>query len=72
MFCMFDAVEVIIMARNPNRLFDFYSELRRIHMTYVPDWRFSQLMYNIFSTEDIFYLEENEVLKRIKKYFGEE
>lgn len=60
------------MSRDPNRLYDFYDELRRIHMEYVPDWRFGQLMYNIFGTEDIFYYEEDKALKRIKKYFGEE
>lgn len=60
------------MARNPNRLYNFYDELRRIHMTYTSDWRFGQFMYNIFGNEDIFYLEEEEILKRIKKYFGEE
>lgn len=58
--------------RNPNRLFKFYDELRRIHMTYVSDWRFGQFMYNIFGKEDIFYLEEEDVLKRVKNYFGEE
>ena len=60
------------MARNPNRLYNFYDELRRIHMTYVPDWRFSQMMFNIFGTEDIFYMEEDEVLKRVKNFFKEE
>ena len=60
------------MSRNPNRLYKFYDELRRIHMTYSPDLRFGQLMFAIFGAEDIFYLEEDEVLKRIKKYFKEE
>ena len=60
------------MARNPNRLYNFYGELTRIHMTYVPDWRFGQMMVNIFGTQDIFYLEEDDVLKRVKQYFGEE
>lgn len=57
--------------RNPNRLYGFYDELRRIHMQYVPDWRFAQLIMNVFGTTDIFYMEEDYVLKRIKKYFGE-
>ena len=60
------------MARDPNRLYNFYDELRRIHMTYVPDWRFGQMMNNIFGTADIFYLEERDVLKCVKAYFGEE
>ena len=58
--------------RNPNRLYKFYDELKRIHMTYVPDWRFSQMMYNIFGAKDIFYMEEDQVLNKIKEYFGEE
>lgn len=62
----------MITLRNPNRLYNFYDELRRIHMTYAPDLRFSQMMYIIFGTEDIFYFEEDKVLKRIKAYFGEE
>ena len=60
------------MARDPNRLYYFYEELKRIHMAYVPDWRFSQLISNIFGAEDIFYMEEDYVLTRIKQYFGEE
>lgn len=58
--------------RNSNRLYKFYDELRRIHITYASDLRFSQLICNIFGTQDIFYLEEEEVLKRVKQYFGEE
>ena len=57
--------------RDPNRLYNFYDELRRIHLTYVPDWRFGQMMNNIFYNEDIFYMEEDEVLKRVKEYFKE-
>lgn len=57
--------------RDPNRLYKFYNELTRIHHTYVPDWRFAQMIHNIFGHEDIFYLEENDVLKRIKAYFNE-
>ena len=58
--------------RDPNRLYNFYDELRRIHMTHVPDWRFGQMICNIFGTTDIFYLEEDAVLKKVKEYFGEE
>lgn len=60
------------MARDPIRLYKFYEELKRIHMTYVPDWRFGQLISNIFGSHDIFYLEEEDVLKHIKRYFEEE
>lgn len=57
--------------RDPNRLYGFYNKLQEIHMKYVPDWRFGQLLSNIFGDEDIFYLEEDELIKRIKDYFGE-
>ena len=58
--------------RNPNRLYDFYDEVRRIHMEYVPDWRFSQLVCNVFGSIDIFfYMEEDKALQQLKTYFGE-
>lgn len=57
--------------RDPNRLYNFYDELRRMHMTYAPDLRFAQLMINIFGMVDVYYKEEDEVLKRVKEYFGE-
>ena len=34
--------------RNPNRLDNFYFQLREIHKTQFPDWRFGQLMSNFF------------------------
>lgn len=58
--------------RDPNRLHKFYDELKRIHMEYVPDWRFGQMINNIFGTTDIFYMEEEDVLRKVKEYFGEE
>ena len=57
--------------RDPHRLNNFYNELCSIHKTYVPQWRFGQMLSNIFHNEDIFFLEEDEMLKRIKKYFEE-
>ena len=60
------------MARDPQRLKEFYDELERIHREHVSDWRFGQLMSNIFGNNDIFYLEEEDVLRNIKRYFCEE
>lgn len=60
------------MARDTNRLYEFYDEIRRIHMEHVSDWRFGQMMSNIFGDNDLFYLEEKDILKHIKRYFGEE
>ena len=55
--------------RNPDRLYVFYDQMREIHMRYAPDWRFAQMMYNIFGRTDIFYLEEEDVIERIRTYF---
>ena len=55
--------------RDPNRLYSFYDELRKLHMTYVPDWRFGQMIMNVFCTMDIFYMEDDEILRHIREYF---
>lgn len=64
--------------RDPNRLYKFYDELLRIHITYYPDWRFCQLVSNIeawLKTQkgiaDIFYIEETQFLKLMREYVGE-
>lgn len=56
--------------RDSNRLYKFYDTLREIHMKYVPDWRFGQLISNIERAYkgDIFYLEEDEMIKLIEGY----
>ena len=58
--------------RNPERLDIFYDKLKEIHKERFPDIRFGQLMVHIqnllVSTgKDWFYLEENELIERIKK-----
>ena len=65
--------------RDPNRLYKFYDEIRRIHMEHCPDWRFGQLVSNIESwiqhekgIADIFYIEEDGMMKLLKEYFHEE
>lgn len=59
--------------RDPNRLYDFYKELNRIHVEYFPDWRFGQLMVNFFDwfydkVGDPFFPEENEMIKLLREY----
>lgn len=56
--------------RDPNRLYNFYNELMKIHMEQAPDWRFGQFLYNIFAGTDPFYLEEDDFLNRVKSYFN--
>ena len=61
--------------RDTNRLYPFYNKLMEIHMTYFPDLRFGQLIMNIqeyhsrnHDGADIFYLEEDEMVKLLKDY----
>lgn len=59
--------------RNPNRLYEFYAELQRIHIEHFPDWRFGQFMINFLNAaeRDPFFLEEDECLYRLRKFAGE-
>ena len=63
--------------RNPNRLNNLYNELKNIHKTYIPDWRFGQFMINFINWYynkykiDIFYIEDNKILTYIKEYINE-
>ena len=62
--------------RDPNRLDNFYFQLREIHKTKFPDWRFGQLMSNflgcVYSQKNIdpFFPEENKMLEYLKEYAG--
>ena len=62
--------------RDPDRIDEFCGELARIWHG-VPDWRFGQLMYNVFAAYtsrtglDVFYLEDEKMLEFLKEYFNE-
>lgn len=63
--------------RNPDRLDEFYEELKKIHKEKVPDWRAGQLFMNVLgqmSSEgrDPFFPEEDEMIEYFRKYFGME
>lgn len=64
--------------RDPNRLDNFYNTMRKIHMETFPDWRFGQLMSNFFGwlysekKIDLFFPEEDEMLKYFKEFAGVE
>ena len=68
----------MINIRNPNRLYNFYNEVTRLHMTHFPDWRTGQLWLNFLSwlqnekKIDPFFSEESEMLTYLKEYCGEE
>ena len=63
--------------RDPNRLYNFYNEVTRLHMTYIPDWRVGQFWLNFLSwlstekNNDPFFPEESQMLTYLREYFGE-
>lgn len=56
--------------RDIKRLDNFYNELKQIHKTYFPDWRFGQLISNFLSyiSKDCFYWEEDRFIEELNKY----
>lgn len=64
--------------RNPNRLYNVYNYLMDMHMNYYPDLRIGQFfefikkkIYDEYR-QDIFYLEDEELLNKIKKFIERE
>ena len=67
--------------RDPNRLYDFYNKLQKIHITFFPDCRFGQLITNFLfwlnneKNIDSFFIEEDKMIDYIREYtesFGNE
>lgn len=60
------------MVRKIERIEPFMKELTKIWKEKCPDWRFGQLMSNVLNSFDIdpFFIEEDEMLERFKKYFN--
>ena len=60
--------------RNIQRLDYFYDELKKLHKTYFPDWRFMQFVSNYLNWHmthygsDGFYCEEDDTMKRLYEY----
>jgi len=63
--------------RDPKRIKPFCDKLATLWQR-VPDWRFGQLMLNLFQAfesdtgRDIFFPEDKELLEFFGKYFNEE
>lgn len=62
-----------ILMRDPNRIQPFMTELGKIWQENCPDWRFSQLIENVFGSMDYvpWMLEEPRMLEEFHKYFEE-
>lgn len=60
------------MSRDINRIEPFMQELTKIWKEQCPHWRFGQLVENVLNSfeTDPWFMEEDEMLKRIKKYFN--
>lgn len=62
--------------RDKNRIKPFMNEIAKLWEEECPDWRFSQLIENVFGSiydEQIpFYVEDDEMLREFKKYFKKE
>lgn len=61
--------------RDKNRIYKFCNEFANVWADNVPDWRFGQLICNVFGQmagegSDPFFPEENEMIQYFKKYFG--
>lgn len=67
----------MVNIRNPNRLYNFYNEVTRLQVTYMPDWRAGQFWLNFLSwlqnekKIDGFFPEESEMITYLKEFCGE-
>ena len=57
--------------RDIERIDKFCNQLAEIWKTNYPDWRFGQLIVNVFSSFDIdpFFPEEDEMIQKFEKFF---
>ena len=51
--------------RDPNRIPIFCYKLAKIWESF-PDWRFGQLISNLTNRKDIFYIEDDELIKQLE------
>lgn len=58
--------------RDPNRIDPFLQEIGEIWKKNCPDWRFGQLIENVFSESKYitFYMEEPRMVQEFKEYFN--
>ena len=58
--------------RDPKRIRAFCNRLADIWESQCPDWRFGQLISNVLGSEDNFYTEEEDMMKKFELYFNKE
>lgn len=56
--------------RNPGRIKIICEKLENIWQQ-LPNWRLAQLMYNVLSSKECFYMEDNEFIEYINDYIKE-
>lgn len=61
--------------RDPNRIDGYIEKLKKIWKRF-PDWRFGQLILNLFSSQkmggaDLFYMEDTEMFRKIEETIDE-
>jgi hypothetical protein len=62
--------------RDPERLDNTYETIKELHKEHCPDWRTGQLILNFLGWYgqkygDPWFIEETQLLQRIKEYFTE-
>ena len=55
--------------RDKDRIDPLLQKLGEIWKENCPDWRFGQLISNLFYGADPFYMEDDEIIKYIENYF---
>lgn len=55
--------------RDPKRIRDFCDRLADIWESQCPDWRFGQLINNVFGGNDHFYTEEEDMMQMFERHF---
>ena len=60
--------------RDINRIKPFLDEIGKLWEENAVDWRFGQLISNVFGSfdRDPWFMEEDEMLERFQKYFDKE
>ena len=56
--------------RDPKRIPKLLDELKGVWSSF-PDLRLGQLLLNVFSDPTLYYMEDEEIIKHLRKYYSE-